>query len=296
MAIFDKTLSGFLRLYSNILYGFLWLYNFPWRYIVGALLAIIFISIVYQILCFFQFRKLDRYTYLRNVPNLNQELRKRASLPSIHAALNSKAKFEKFQPDSYLIADQPIPIEQLNIYLRGEQVLLKNNRTALDLLYERFQQETRLNPAQKYFERRLDEKIDSAVQSLKEIHTDFMNTTVLTLSWSYTSPAGRNQYRASKEYSLSLLETQIISAYHSKERFKLSKVHQRQLMTDKLRFSVFQRDNHTCQSCGRSPKKDGVTLHVDHIHPVSKGGKTILTNLQTLCKECNRGKGDRIVS
>jgi hypothetical protein len=32
-------------------------------------------------------------------------------------------------------------------------------------------------------------------------------------------------------------------------------------------------------------------LEADHIIPVSKGGETIMTNLQTLCKKCNRKKG-----
>ena len=40
-----------------------------------------------------------------------------------------------------------------------------------------------------------------------------------------------------------------------------------------------------------SPAKDpGVELHVDHIFPWSKGGETVLENLQTLCSRCNGGK------
>ena len=60
-----------------------------------------------------------------------------------------------------------------------------------------------------------------------------------------------------------------------------------------LRLKVFKRDNFKCIFCGRSPAiESGVTLHVDHIHPFSKGGKTILDNLQTLCEKCNWGKGN----
>ena len=36
-----------------------------------------------------------------------------------------------------------------------------------------------------------------------------------------------------------------------------------------------------------------VKLHVDHIKPVSKGGKTELSNLRTLCERCNLGKSDK---
>jgi 5-methylcytosine-specific restriction endonuclease McrA len=59
------------------------------------------------------------------------------------------------------------------------------------------------------------------------------------------------------------------------------------------RFVVLQRDNHQCVSCGKSPPT--VTLEVDHIIPFSKGGNNDINNLQTLCFECNRGKGTRIM-
>ena len=63
----------------------------------------------------------------------------------------------------------------------------------------------------------------------------------------------------------------------------------------KLRLKVFQRDNHKCVLCGASPAIDAnIQLHVDHIYPFSKGGKTEFENLQTLCQNCNWGKGDEI--
>lgn len=60
-----------------------------------------------------------------------------------------------------------------------------------------------------------------------------------------------------------------------------------------LRFRVLQRDNFKCCTCGASPAKDpAVELHVDHIVPWSKGGETVMDNLQTLCSKCNLGKSD----
>lgn len=59
-----------------------------------------------------------------------------------------------------------------------------------------------------------------------------------------------------------------------------------------LRWQVFQRDNWRCVACGRL-SHDGVLLQVDHVLPRSKGGKDMLDNLQTLCSECNVGKGNR---
>lgn len=63
---------------------------------------------------------------------------------------------------------------------------------------------------------------------------------------------------------------------------------------DRLRFEVFQRDNFTCQACGRTPK-DGVPLEVDHIVPRSLGGSNAIDNLQVLCKQCNIGKKNRVM-
>lgn len=61
----------------------------------------------------------------------------------------------------------------------------------------------------------------------------------------------------------------------------------------RLRFLVNRRDRFTCRACGRSPATEaGVTLHVDHIVPWSKGGETTMINLQTLCERCNIGKSD----
>lgn len=64
-------------------------------------------------------------------------------------------------------------------------------------------------------------------------------------------------------------------------------------VTTRMRFLVMKRDNFKCCMCGRSPSTTpGLELHIDHIIPWSKGGETIMDNLQTLCNECNLGKSD----
>jgi hypothetical protein len=55
-----------------------------------------------------------------------------------------------------------------------------------------------------------------------------------------------------------------------------------------LRWKVLQRDNFTCQYCGR--KAPNVVLHVDHRKPTSEGGKSNIENLVTSCESCNTGK------
>lgn len=61
-----------------------------------------------------------------------------------------------------------------------------------------------------------------------------------------------------------------------------------------LRWKVLTRDRFRCVSCGGSPAtRLDCELHVDHVVPFSKGGRTVVENLRTLCGGCNLGKGDR---
>jgi 5-methylcytosine-specific restriction protein A len=58
-----------------------------------------------------------------------------------------------------------------------------------------------------------------------------------------------------------------------------------------MRVDVLNRDGYKCVFCGRNSKE--VTLEIDHIIPFSGGGSNKSDNLQTLCFDCNRGKGAR---
>lgn len=107
----------------------------------------------------------------------------------------------------------------------------------------------------------------------------------------YTSPKGRNSYSGKKAYTVEDLQ---IHKQHIEEleKQKETKEYQRRMMTQSLRYDIMKRDNFRCVLCGRGAE-DGVKLHVDHIIPVSKGGKTVRSNLRTLCEDCNIGKWDK---
>jgi hypothetical protein len=59
-------------------------------------------------------------------------------------------------------------------------------------------------------------------------------------------------------------------------------------ISKRLRFEILRRDEHACQYCGE--KAPGVTLHVDHVVPVTLGGSDKPDNLVAACKDCNLGK------
>ena len=60
-------------------------------------------------------------------------------------------------------------------------------------------------------------------------------------------------------------------------------------VSNKMRFSIYERDGHRCKKCGSR-----YDLEIDHIFPVSKGGKSTYENLQTLCHDCNIKKSNTI--
>ena len=68
---------------------------------------------------------------------------------------------------------------------------------------------------------------------------------------------------------------------------------QRKALSKELKDFIKNRDNYTCQICGKY-MPDEVGLEIDHIIPVSKGGKSIPDNLRVLCSKCNRKKGNKI--
>ncbi|HEX3556511.1 MAG TPA: HNH endonuclease [Thermoanaerobaculia bacterium] len=67
---------------------------------------------------------------------------------------------------------------------------------------------------------------------------------------------------------------------------------ERAKLTAGLRYFILRRDSYKCRLCGRSAAdENGVKLEVDHRLSIDQWGRTEETNLWTLCRDCNRGKG-----
>jgi HNH endonuclease len=56
-----------------------------------------------------------------------------------------------------------------------------------------------------------------------------------------------------------------------------------------LRDSIMIRDDHKCKHCGSKQN-----LCIDHVFPLSRGGKSTARNLQVLYRPCNSAKGNKI--
>jgi hypothetical protein len=114
---------------------------------------------------------------------------------------------------------------------------------------------------------------------------------------SYTSPAGRNSYSRRLDWDFDDLRQGLRSAQALRVRQSSAealRARERSLMTPALRVDILRRDGFRCRMCGASAD-EGSTLHVDHILPVSRGGRTLPENLQALCQSCNLGKSNRFV-
>lgn len=57
-------------------------------------------------------------------------------------------------------------------------------------------------------------------------------------------------------------------------------------ITDEDRAAIFERDGWKCLKCGSTEE-----LTIDHVIPISKGGRNDPDNAQALCLNCNVQKG-----
>lgn len=200
--------------------------------------------------------------------------------------LESKYKFDHFNFDKYvfgLVCKERDAFEEILDAIE----INKKQLAKFEEEYRQLPEFTETPPSWLY------SVLERRVMKDEEKHHEPPTTeSTITCSIHYTSPAGRNRYGNFQVYSTEDIENFVNQSYVL-EKERESKEYQRKILTPSLRYDILKRDNFKCVICGRTPKKDGVTLHVDHIIPVSKGGKTEPENLRTLCSICNLGKSDK---
>lgn len=114
-------------------------------------------------------------------------------------------------------------------------------------------------------------------------------------TFQYVSAGGNSSIRFDLKLDIENLN-KFVNYLNDLVKFRKSIEGQRALMTSKLRETIKNRDNFTCQMCNISTHlEQNLLLEIDHIIPLSKGGITSESNLQTLCWKCNRSKGNKIV-
>jgi hypothetical protein len=119
---------------------------------------------------------------------------------------------------------------------------------------------------------------------------------ILCVYMSYSSPKGKVNLSKSNCFSFNDIFTSFESVSRSKlDKYTYSKLAlvERGEISDSLRYDILKRDSFKCTICGAS-SNEGARLHVDHILPIAKHGKSIPSNLRTLCERCNIGKSDKL--
>ena len=215
----------------------------------------------------------DRYRKVFNVL-VREEVHKKE--------LKSKAQFDRFKPEKQL----PPIIESDPQYYLSWVELAEENAGSWSSYCEAV---SKISSTQ--YDRRSRIRAEERLFKKTTLKEPVLEPRII-VEWHYISPKGRNTYYDRRCFGSKSIRKAIDTLGSKTERQRQIEK-ERALMTPKLRYDVMKRDGFKCALCGSSVD-DGVQLHVDHIFPVSKGGKTELSNLRTLCDRCNMGKGARI--
>ena len=137
----------------------------------------------------------------------------------------------------------------------------------------------------KFFLKEFQEKIGLSIPPLQIPYPLY--------KFQYVSAGGNSSQETKIKLDSETIDS-LIETMSEKIKFKKSAAGQRSLMTAVFRNYIKTRDKFACKYCSVSVSKEpNLLLEVDHIKPVSKGGLSVESNLQTLCWRCNRTKSNK---
>lgn len=261
-------------------------------YVLFGVLTVFFL-VLYFILKYYIDRVDGTSIMLRSLDTLNKKYKFHKDIKKserITRACNSKKQFERTDLEDYLLS---IILEKVEYYDALISRIETNKTLFKEYLneYKELKSSANKELAKKYFMplfiyKMLEKRIVKIRKLAPRMDTEFI------VRATYVSPKGKNNYQKTNIFYVPQIKKVIEKAYKQVER-KQTKEYQRMIMSDKLRYEILHRDKFKCQLCGAT-SKDGAKLHVDHIVPIAKGGKTETSNLRTLCDRCNMGKGSKI--
>jgi HNH endonuclease len=235
------------------------------------------------------FENTSRHNYRRdrNVANLSAPNVHNCSLQVVRNASSDPIKYLikyfEIKPNEATLED----IEQFSDSIGRLENALKNLRDREAAIT------ASINPPRFILKHYRDEFMSRAGVELSPIEVNYP-----TYVFEYVSAGGNSSQRSIVTLNTETTDA-LIETLGERIRFSRSAAGQRALMTGKLRNYIKERDNHTCQNlaCGVSVHKEPhLLLEVDHIQPISKGGLSTPSNLQTLCWRCNRTKSNKVLA
>lgn len=232
---------------------------------------------------------------LQNLKRINSKyIFKEVSLPYITHEYDNRNFYNEISCDDYLIYQLRFKTNEVTMGM--EKALYNNN------LYDFYMSELNsLNISNRYdynipFRnlnklREIENKIYS--ENLKNPVINYFITVELKLTdinGKYITSKYRTFYIAQIEEILERLRNKTGERYNDEGIWNSIERVERGRVSNKMRFSIYDRDGYRCVKCGR--RSDD--LEIDHKIPISKGGKSTYDNLQTLCKRCNMNKSNII--
>ncbi len=231
----------------------------------------------------------EKSTRLNTLLSINQEMEFITDIKEYEEytkELPNKRAFDKFDVDNLMMQ---VIDEKKDYYIELEGKLKFNrslNEDYLKRVKEIPENTTAVDAAENHI----------PIKFFSECEQEFFDEIILKpiikirvkCNKTYTSPQGRITQCDYKMYGMGNIQ----ELSQKKREIEVTRdfiEYERSLVDDSLRYDVMKRDGFKCQICGCTVN-DGVKLHVDHIKPVSKGGRTVMSNLRTLCERCNLGK------
>lgn len=227
----------------------------------------------------------QNYKRDRNVANLGSKYVHNASLQLVR---NASAEPIKYLMKYFDLA--PSEVKLVEVEELGDSISKLEN--AIENLKKREAViSTEINPPKfilKYYLEEFQNQIGLEIPALEIPYPKY--------SFQYVSAGGNSSQETEIKLDSPTIDS-LLEAMAEKIKFRASAAGQRSLMTAKFRNYIKQRDNYACKACSVSiVAEPNLLLEVDHITPVSKGGLSVETNLQTLCWRCNRSKSNKTPS
>lgn len=261
----------------------------PINYIIISILLAIIICIL--IFAYLRERKYQKFVlkhskYLKELDRINQRYSFTITKNIIYTnEYDNYDYFDLISPLDYLIYQL---VENKEEYIKEKRKVLENlNQYDLyladinELAQNQYDVNTNLNPHKLGI---LEKEL--AKRKMKKPKT----TLIISVELSYKN---ENKYQAFSIKEIDDIIEQINNNcdgyYNNKEIFNSLCRVERGKVTNAIRKSIYERDNYKCLKCGKMND-----LEIDHIIPISKGGKSTMDNLQTLCHKCNKAKGNII--
>lgn len=235
-------------------------------------------------------------THIERLKNINFPIISTGNSNSklyIHKCSQSVLSGARDNPYKYVCKYFDIEINEASIELFGDmlnnEVAIEQGSNIINDMYESIIEKLKNKVPSVIYEYHKDELIQELgvdTSSLNHIHYTYC-------IFRYTSSAGRVFQEVTIKFDSYTLR-EFIEYLKDEFEHRNSVRYQRQLMTNQLREKIKKRDNYTCCRCGACLKDEPhLLLEIDHIIPISKGGTTVESNLQTLCWKCNRNKGTK---